>query len=64
MSFPSQQTHKVNYTVMPTQTVLARFDGINARCGKCNHKLGEFLKADGVIQCPKSSCKTKNVIKI
>lgn len=66
---------KVNiiYTIKPKpDKVLAKFDGINARCGKCNQKLGEFLKAEGEVKCSGKSMKNSkwiqcgiiNIIKI
>lgn len=58
---PEQPKSNINYIYKPTETVLAKFDGMNARCGQCNHKLGEFLKADGEIKC---KCGVKNKIKI
>lgn len=58
---------KLNYIYKPSQVVYARFDGNNARCGVCNHKLGEFAKADGEILCKNvnrgARCNTKNKIK-
>lgn len=59
-----QRSIRLNYTVVPNAPVAARFEGVNARCGKCNRKLGEFLKADGVIQCPKQECRAMNTVKI
>lgn len=44
--------------------VLAKFDRLNARCGNCNTKLGEFVKVDGKIQCRKPDCKVMNIVKI
>lgn len=60
----NDRNKNINYTYKPTETVLAKFDGFTARCGKCNRKLGEFVNVDGEIQCPKAGCCVKNKVKI
>lgn len=58
------QRVRVNYEVVPNAPVNAKIIGVEARCGKCNRKLGEFVKAEGVIQCSKPECKAKNIVRI
>lgn len=57
-----------NYSIKQSKTVLAKWgrDGKTALCGTCNHSLGEFKTADGVILCRSSTkngrCYTRNII--
>lgn len=60
-----QPTASVNYSIKPKpEKALAKFDRMNARCGHCNHKLGEFVHVQGEIKCPKSGCGVVNIVKV
>lgn len=57
----------ISYSIKPKpEMVLAKFVGVDALCGNCHRKIGEFTKAEGVIMCKNVNngerCKTLNRI--
>lgn len=65
ITLPASFGSNYNYTIKPKpEKILAKIEGYTARCGHCNHKLGEFSKAEGEIKCSVGTCRVINKVKI
>lgn len=59
---PNSEIGQLRYIYTPTPALArAKFVGVEAKCGSCSKKLGEFGHVDGRIKCKK--CGAMNVVR-